>query len=518
MSVLISAKHGLVGVPAHPAIFNAMPDAKAVTHNGNTLALVRHGRDETLFLRNLGFNVPSPVLTHYDWEGGKPFEAQKNTAALLTMNRRAYVLNDFGTGKTRATLWAWRYLNRRGEAGKLLVVAPLSTLNFTWAHEVFSTLPGVRVAILHGTRQKRLARLEDPDVDVYVINHDGLAIIADALAERDDINCVVLDELAAYRNGTATRTKRVKAIVRNKKWVWGLTGSPMPNAPTDAWAQCSIITPNTVPKYFTRFRDEVMTKVSQFRWVPKRGAIDRVFEVMQPAVRYSLDDVVELPEIVERTIDIDLGAKQQKVYKQMEKHAYTLVDSKEITAINAGVVLNKLLQISTGYIYARDRTVVSLDNDARLNAIVDIINSTGRKVIVFVPFVHALEGVAEKLTSEGYEVRTVSGSTSKAERDEAFSLFQNTDRVKVLVAHPQTMSHGLTLHAADTIVWAAPITSLETFIQANARIRRVGQKHRQQIVMLQATEVEKRTYAKLRNKEQALGVLLDLYAEATSNQ
>lgn len=516
MSILVSGKHGVVGVPAHPTIFNAIPDAKTVTHNGNTLALVRHGRDETLFLRNLGFDVPAPVTVSYDWEGGEPFEAQKKTAALLTMNRRAYVLNDFGTGKTRATLWSWRFLNRRGEAGKLLVVAPLSTLNFTWAHEVLTTLPGVKVAVLHGTRKKRLARLADTENDVYIVNHDGLAVIADALAERTDIDCVALDELAVYRNGRAARTKHVQKLVARMKWAWGLTGSPTPNAPTDAWSQCLILTPNTVPKYFNRFRDEVMLKVSQFRWVPKRDAIDRVFEVMQPAVRFSLEDVTELPELIERTIDIELGAKQEKVYKQMEKHAYSLVDSREITAVNAGVVLNKLLQISTGYVYSKDRSVVSLDNDARLNAIVDIINSTNRKVIVFVPFIHALDGVAEALTSEGYDVRTVSGATPKAARDEAFSLFQNTDNVKVLVAHPQTMSHGLTLHAADTIIWAAPISSLETFIQANARIRRVGQKHKQQIVMLQATNVERRAYAKLRKKEQVMGLLLDMYAEATA--
>ncbi len=129
----ISAKHKALAVPVRADLANIFPNAKRVTMEGNELMVIRHGMDETRLLRNMGFEIPAPILSHYDWEGGTPFDIQKKTAALLTMNRRAYVLNGMGTGKTKSSLWAWRYLNRRGEAGKLLVVAPLSTLNFTWA-------------------------------------------------------------------------------------------------------------------------------------------------------------------------------------------------------------------------------------------------------------------------------------------------------------------------------------------------------------------------------------------------
>ncbi len=512
----VSSKHHVVAVPSRADLINLIPTAKQVTFEGKPMLVINHGIDETKLLRNFGFDVPAPILSHYDWEQGTPFDIQKTTAALLTMNPRAYVLNGMGTGKTKASLWAWRYLNRKGEAGKLLVVAPLSTLNFTWAREVFQTLPGIKVQALHGTKAKRLAKLGDPEADVYIINHDGLAIIADELAKRTDIDTVILDELSVYRNGTATRTKITRKVTARMKWVWGMTGSPAPNGPTDAWSQCTIITPHTVPKYFNRFRDEVMTKITQFKYVPKAGALDRVFEVMQPAVRFTLDDVVELPELVERTIDIEMGPKQSKVYKQMEEHAFAMIAGNEITAMNAGVVLNKLLQISLGFVYSKDKSVVSLDNDERLNVIVDIVNATDRKVIVFAPFVHALSGISKRLTSEGYDVRTISGDTPKGERDVTFNLFQNTDAVKVIVAHPQTMSHGLTLTAADTIVWAAPITSLETFLQANARIRRVGQKHKQQIIMLQATKAERKAYTRLRAKEQVMNLLLDMFAEGSA--
>lgn len=514
MSIHISPKHHVIGVPVRPDLVNLFPSAKHATLNGNELMILKHGLDETRLLRNMGIQVPAPILTQYDWEGGTPFDVQKKTAALLTMNTRAYVLNGMGTGKTKAALWSWRYLNRMGLAKKLLVCAPLSTLNFTWGKEVFQTLPGVTVAVLHGTKQKRLERLAS-DADIYVINHDGLAVIAEEVLKRDDIDTLVLDELAVYRNGQAQRTKITRKVTAHMKWAWGMTGSPTPNAPTDAWSQCTILTPNTVPKYFNRFREEVMVRVTQFKWVNKEGALDRVFEVMQPSVRFTLDEVAELPELVERTIEIEMGPKQAKVYKQMEEHAFTAIANHEITAMNAGAVLSKLLQISTGYIYTRDGDVVSLDNDARLEALVDAVNSTDRKVIVFVPFKHALAGIEKRLTSEGYDVRTVSGDTPKTGRDEIFTLFQNTDKIKVLVAHPQCMSHGLTLTAADTIIWFAPLPNLEVFEQANARIRRVGQKHKQQVLMFSATKAERQMYARLRAKQKVQNMLLDLFAGAS---
>lgn len=512
--IYVSAKHSTVGVPVTTQLGNIFPNSTRVKLASEEMILINHGYDETRLLRNLGMEIPSPILS-YDWEGGTPFDTQKKTAELFTMNQRAYCLNGMGTGKTKAALWAWRYLNRKGEAGKLIVLAPLSTLNFTWAKEVFQTLPGVKVQVLYGTKEKRLQRLADEEADIYVINHEGLAVIAEALLKRKDINTMILDELAVYRNGQATRTKVVRKVAATMKWAWGMTGSPTPNLPTDAWSQCSILTPHTVPKHFNRFRDNVMTKITSFKYVPKQGALDTVFAVMQPAVRYTLDDVVELPELVERTVDVALGPKQLRVYKEMEQAAFTAIQGKEITAMNAGAILGKLLQISCGFVYTREHETVTLDNDARMTAIVDLVDATDRKVIVFVPFVHALEAIAARLTHEGYDVRAVSGATPKGERDTIFNLFQNTSSVKAIVAHPACMSHGLTLTSADTIIWAAPTTSLETFEQSNARIRRIGQKHRQQVIMLQSTAVEKRMYAKLRAKQAVQNLLLDMYAEAS---
>jgi len=502
-------------VSGQGAASNIFAGSLRVTNADRKWFLVDHGVDESHLLRNLGFDVPSPILVHYDWRGGTPFEIQKQTAALLTSNRRAYVLNEFGTGKTKAALWAWDYLYGQGQATKLLVVAPLSTLTITWAREVFATLSHRKAIVLHGSRKKRLEKLAE-DADIYIINHDGIGVLGLELSARfADINSLVLDELAVYRNPTAKRTKDMRKFAANFKWLWGMTGSPTPNEPTDAWAQCSIITPKTVPDYYKRWREELMTKVTDFKWVPKRDAIDKVYAAMQPSVRFTLDDVVELPDLIERTIDIDMGKEQKRVYDTMLNHARVMAQSHEITALNAGAVLMKLLQISTGYVYTRDGRTVGLDNDMRLQALVDNVNASAHKVIVFCPFKHTLAGVAKRLTDEGNSVGVVSGDTPKGQRDVIFNGFQNGTEPRVLVAHPACMSHGLTLTAADTIIWFGPTSSLETFEQANARIRRVGQHHKQQILMFQSTKVEQRMYAKLRAKQNVQNQLLDLFEEAS---
>jgi SNF2 family DNA or RNA helicase len=508
----VSAKHKVVGVPFRQDVANLFQTAKQVDINGTKHIILPHGLEETRVLRNLGLDVPAPVLSHYDWCGGTPFDVQKKTCAMLTTNPRAYVLNGMGTGKTKSALWAFDYLRSNGMANRMLVVAPLSTLNFTWAKEIFGTTPHLTSAILHGSKAKRLAMLEEKH-DIYIINHDGLKVIADELKKRADINVMCLDELAVYRSGSSIRTKIVREIAKKFVWVWGMTGSPTPNEPTDAWAQCTIVTPNTVPKYFSRFREDLMQRVTQFKWSPKPDAVNKAFAAMQPSVRYTLDDIMELPELVERTAEIEMGTKQAHIYKEMKANAYAAIASNEITAMNAGAVLNKLLQISAGWVYTRDKDVIALDNENRLSALVDTINATERKVIVFVPFVHALNGIVERLTSEGIDCRAVSGATPKSERDTLFNLFQNSSAIRVIVAHPQCMAHGVTLTSADTIIWFAPTTSLEIFEQANARIRRVGQKHKQLVLMFQSTDVERRMYSRLRSKQKVQNTLLEMFEE-----
>src|SRR5262245_58968755 len=302
-------------------------------------------------LRRLGMlKHPHISQSGYDWCGGDPYDVQVKTVELLTENPRAFVLNSQGTGKTRAALWAFDYLQRLRVVNRMIVVAPLSTLQFTWAREIIVTCSRLKYLVVHApTLDKRRALLAEP-ADVYIIKHDGLTLLENEIIARRDVDVMCVDEIAFYRNRNK-RTRVCENVAHTKTVVWGMTGSPTPNAPTDVFHQAKIVTPHTVPKYYGTFRDTVMLKVNQFKWVPKRGAQEVALRTLQPSVRYTLDDVTELPPFISRRQDIGLSPKQQKIYHEIKKDAYAMAQSGGIKGANAGAVMSKLRQIRLGWVY-----------------------------------------------------------------------------------------------------------------------------------------------------------------------
>lgn len=491
---------------------SAFPEAPLLP-DGNIV--VPHDLRTTKMLRAVGFKLPNPMTSYYAWPGSRaPFEVQKRTCELLTEFTRSYVLSHMGTGKTKAALWAWDWLYESGYAKKMLIVAPLSTLNFTWMKEIFETLPHRKAVILHGAKKRRLEALGQ-DVDIYIINHDGVKTIYNELLVRKDITVLVLDELAVYRNNS-DRSKLMRKLAQNYDWVWGMTGAPMPNAPTDVWAQCKIVTPWTAPTSRRAAESMFMERLSQFVLVPKKDAVDKAYAMMQPSVRFSLDDVTELPEGHVQTVHIDPTEEQTKAYKAVATSLQHMVEEKLITAANAGVAINKLLQIAGGWVYTNNPEFVTVDCAPRLAALMDIIDGVQNKVIIFAPFTHMLQGLQGILTGVGESLVTVDGNTTRVKREEAFFRFQNTNEPKILLAHPGTISHGLTLTAADTIVWWVPISSLDIYDQANARIRRVGQMNKQLVIHLETFPVEKKLYRLLNDKQKLQAQFLSLIEAATA--
>ncbi len=502
-----------IEVPDEPDIRALFQDFK-VTRPG--YGVIRHDPATTRMLRNLDFEVPSPVLLHYDFPhpvGKPPFDVQKDTVVLLTENPRAYVLSTMGVGKTLCPLWAFDALRLWGFTRKMLVVAPLSTLRFVWQAEAFGFLPHLRTSVVYGTRKQRLDALTK-DADIYIINHDGVKTVLPELTKKfgpEDV--LTLDEAGVYRN-PSERSKIMQSFAQRFTWVWAMTGTPAPNQPTDVWGIAKIVTPNTVPKFFGRFRDHLMVKINQFKWVPRHDATAKAFEVLRPAVRYTLEDVTELPPYISRTLDVAMGKKQAQIYDQIRQHCFAAIGNDAITAVNAGAALNKLLQISLGWVYSNSQGIIQLDNDARIQAILDIIDAAEGKVLVFVPFKHALAGIYNAIKAEGFDVAPpISGDTPIGERNMTFNAFQNTPQYKVLPAHPQCMAHGVTLTAADNTIWTAPILSLEIYDQANARTRRVSQKRKQQYHHLQGTKTEARMYANLINHQDMQQSLLDMFRD-----
>src|SRR4029077_18252679 len=179
------------------------------------------------------------------------------TSAAMTMNDRFHNLNAMGTGKTKSAIWAYHFLKTDGLADKMLVAAPLSTLNFTWAREIMNTIPSLRVRVLIGDAEKRRKLLAE-DADIYIINHAGLRIISNELRLRPDITVYCFDEAAAYRNAQTERSNMARFVSQDARYVWGMTGSPTPTEPTDAYGLARLITPHTAPHSYLHFRQAVM--------------------------------------------------------------------------------------------------------------------------------------------------------------------------------------------------------------------------------------------------------------------
>lgn len=513
MKILRDKKAVLFKLKNPSRITTVIPTARRI--NGGFIA-VPHRPDETRVLRHLGFKVPAPMPIHYKWLGmRKPFAAQIETASFLSMNNRAFCLNSFGTGKTYTALSAFDYLRKLKQVNKALVVAPLSTLERAWADEIFRSFPHLDAAVLYGTREKRLKLLAS-DAAIYIINADGLATIKDALAKRPDIDLVIVDELAMYRNHGTERWKRINEIVNKQclRRAWGLTGSPTPNAPTDAWAQCKLLMPAApeVDKFFGRFRDRVMMQLSQFKWVPKASAAATVASVMQPSIRFTLEDCIDLPPQVFVDRAASVSPEQTKAYNKMLEQLKLEYEGGQVLAANEAVKIGKLLQISAGVAYGEGHKEIVIPSEGRIDVVRELIEESEGKVIIFVPLTGALKRVYERI-SKDWPTAMVYGETPKAARDQIFADFQKHAEPRVLVANPATMSHGLTLTAATNVIWFSPDHKYEIYEQANARVRRPGQTRATVITHIAGTSVERKVYQRLKSREALQGTLLELIKE-----
>lgn len=500
-----------------------IPTAKPFEFKGKTFVAVPYRLDEVRVLRNMGIRAPSPVKYLYDYPRHpkikEPFFAQKETTEFLTLNPKAFVLNDMGTGKTLAALWARDFLARAGQVKKTLVLSPLSTLERTWADEILQNFPDLSVAVLYGTKERRLQRLAS-DADIFLINHHGIKVIEaelKAMVDSGEINLVVVDEIATFRNAQSQLWKSLKKITANCPRVWGLTGTPTPNLPTDAWAQCRLICPERVPKYFSGFRDQVMQQLGQFRWLPREGATEIVAEAMQPAIRFKREDCIDLPPAIFQTREVEMTPEQAKAYKEMLTKLRVEAAEGEILARNEATKMQKLVQIACGVVYGEGGAEVVLPNKPRIDELKEIVDQAGSKVIVFVPYKAVVRYVADELAKHygADDVAVVSGDVSAGARGEIFKAFQQASRPRILVAQPAAMSHGLTLTAASTIVWYSAVTSQETYSQANARITRPGQSRTQFIIHMEGSAVERRIFKRLQEKKKLEGVLLDLIRDGT---
>ena len=474
--------------------------------------LVNWGIDEMHTLQKLNINVPSPIQSQYTWTGKyAPFDHQKKTSAFLTMNRKSFCFNEQGTGKTASAIWAADYLLNQGKIKRVLVICPLSIMDSAWREDLATFAPHRSVDIAYGASKKRKAIIEQ-GADFVIINYDGVDIVSEEIA-KGGFDLIVVDEATHYKNAQSKRWKTLKRLVKEDTWLWMMTGTPAAQSPLDAYGLAKLVNPYAVPRFFGSFRDMVMRKITQFRWIIKPEATDLVFRVLQPAIRFTKEECLDLPDMTYVKRKVELTRQQQKYYDMLKKKLVMKVGDDEVSAVNAAVIMNKLLQISAGAVYTDEGDTLEFDIKHRYKVLREVIDESSQKVLIFVPFKHTIDILTDKLRTDGITTEVIRGDVPVARRTDIFKRFQTTNDPRVLVIQPQSAAHGVTLTAANTVVWWGPTPSLETYAQANARVHRSGQKHPCTVVQLQGSAVEQRVYSLLDNRIDVHTKMIDLYKE-----
>lgn len=486
-----------------------IPKSKVI---GEHEVVVNWGVQEAHTLRGLNIKVPSPIEGRYNWTGKfAPMSHQRTTASFLTMNQKAFCFNEAGTGKTASAIWAADFLMKQGIIKRALVICPLSIMDSAWRADLFTFAMHRTVDVAHGTSAKR-KKIIAGKPDFLIINYDGVEIVRDDIAAAG-YDLIIVDEASHYKNAMSKRWKVLNSLVKPETWLWMMTGTPAAQGPEDAFGLAKLVNPAGVPRFFNAWKDMVMYKVSAFRWKPKEHAERTVHRALQPAVRFTKEECLDLPDMLYVKRDVALTKQQEMYYKKLKAQAAMEVAGEQITAVNAAVMMGKLLQISAGASYTESGDTVQFDINNRYSVLKEVIAESTHKVLVFVPFKHVIEMLSAQLSKDGITNAVINGDVTAANRTEIFKQFQSQPDPRVLVIQPQAAAHGVTLTAANTVVWWAPTSSLETYAQANARVHRKGQANKCTVVQLQGSGVERRVYRLLDEKIDVHTKVVDLYKE-----
>lgn len=493
-------------IPKHRVLDEVAPGIHEV--------LVHWGLDEVRVLRNLGVKkVPSPITTRYEWPGRwRPMSHQVETAAFLTVNQRAFVLNEPGTGKTMSALWAADYLMRAGYVRRVLVLCPMSIMHSAWMNDITSSVVHRSAVVAHHSKASRRVEMIHGNYDIVIMNYDGLPLVAQEIKRDGRFDLVIVDEASAYKTATTRRWKSLHGILTKDTWLWMMTGTPAAQSPLDAYGLAKLVSPSNVPQFFGAWRDKVMNKITTFKWAPKADARDKVFAALQPAIRFAKADCLDLPPVMKETRVVEMTPQQSKYYKLIKDQMLASASGETITAVNKAAVVNKLLQISAGAAYTDMGEVVEFDCRPRLNVLLEVLEETERKVIVFALFRSIIDSIHGHLVDAGINADVIHGDISATRRGETINRFQHTQDLRVLVMQPQAAAHGITLTAADTVVFYGPLMSVEQYTQAIARADRKGQtSDKVRVIHIQGSPIEEKMFKAMDSKVDEHHLLTNMF-------
>lgn len=407
----------------------------------------------------------------------KPWNYQQYAINHVIDNSASGLFLDMGMGKTVSTLTAIDDLILLGEVNKVLVIAPLRVAEDTWSTEVdkWDHLKHLRISKILGSKKQREEAI-NTEADIYVTNRENVDWLVTECFNNWIWDMVVIDELSSFKSSKAKRFRALKKVRPYFKRIVGLTGTPAPNSLIDLWPQIYLLDGGqrlgkTITGYKERyFKPGRRNGYVVYNWELKEGSEEAIQnKISDICISMSAKDYLDIPERIDNRVEITLPIKVMDTYKQLEKDLVLEIGEEDITAANAAVLTNKLLQVANGAIYSEDKEVVRIHDEKldRLEEIIDIAN--GKPVLVFYNFKHDYDRISKMLTKNKIKHQTLNTSDDIKK--------WNNGEIQVALLHPASAGHGLNLqYGGNIIVWFGLTWSLELYQQANARLHRQGQK------------------------------------------
>jgi SNF2 family DNA or RNA helicase len=401
-----------------------------------------------------------------------PHDYQRYATQFIIEHPCVGLLLDMGCGKSVITLTAlWELAFDYFEISKVLVIAPKRVAEDTWRKEIekWEHLKDITYSVVLGSKAEREKALNKKAL-IYIINRENVPWLIEN--HKWDFDTVVIDELSSFKSPKAQRFKALKKVRPCLKRIIGLTGTPAPNSLMDLWSEVYLLDMGErLGRYIGGFRERFFTPDKRNRDViysykPREGAENKIYELISDiCVSMKALDHIKMPELIMNNVEVEMNSKQMAVYEKFKSDMVLSIGGKELDAVNAAALSNKLLQMANGAVYDDEKSVVEI-HDKKLDALEDLIESAnGKPVLVAYWYKHDKDRILNRIPAE--EINT------SADIDR-----WNKGEMPVALIHPASAGHGLNLQqGGSTIVWFGLTWSLELYQQLNARLYRQGQQN-----------------------------------------
>ena len=380
---------------------------------------------------------------------------------------------DCGLGKTITTLTAINELMYDSfEISKVLIIAPLRVAQSTWKEEIekWNHLNLLRYSIAVGDEKERLKALKQ-NSDIYIINRENVDWLVTKSGIDFNFNMLIIDELSSFKSHTSKRFKSLLKIRPYFERVVGLTGTPSSNGLMDLWAEFRVLDlGERLGRYITHYRNEYFLPDKRngaviFSYKPQPNAEERIYRrLADMTISMKSTEYLKMPELILNELEINLDEEDQMKYKKFKKEMVMTIQEKEIDAINAASLSNKLIQLANGSIYDEDKKFYEVHNK-KLDKLEEIIESANGKPVLVAYWFKADKERIEKR----FKVREIKTADDIKQ--------WNKGMIDLALIHPASAGHGLNLQSGgSTLVWFSLTWSLELYQQTNARLYRQGQK------------------------------------------